>query len=255
MDCFDFSHLDGDLVQISFLLICGIIVGMSKTGIQGIMTLAIPAMALVFGGKESTGVILPMLCFADLLAVIYYRRQAEWKYILKLLPTAIAGVFLAIWVDSMIDKTMFGKLMALSIFAGFLVMFITRKNTMEENQKIFSKWWCAAIFGILGGFTTMIGNAAGPIMAVYLLSMRLPKYAFVGTSAWFFLIVNYLKIPLQIFAWNNITPQTLALNIIAIPSIFLGAFLGVLFVKHLPEKSYRGFIIFMTIVSTLLLLF
>ena len=228
MDCFDFSHLDGDPVQISFLLICGIIVGMSKTGIQGIMTLAIPAMALVFGGKESTGVILPMLCFADLLAVIYYRRQAEWKYILKLLPTAIAG---------------------------FLVMFRTRKNTMEENQKIFSKWWCAAIFGILGGFTTMIGNAAGPIMAVYLLSMRLPKYAFVGTSAWFFLIVNYLKIPLQIFAWNNITPQTLALNIIAIPSIFLGAFLGVLFVKHLPEKSYRGFIIFMTIVSTLLLLF
>lgn len=255
MNYSDFSAFANNPAQISFLLICGIIVGMSKTGIQGIMTLAIPVMALVFGSRESTGVILPMLCFADLIAVIYYRRQAEWKYILKLLPTAVAGFFLAILVDGIIDKNMFGKLMALCIFAGFLVMFITRKNTLEENQKLFSKWWCAALFGVLGGFTTMIGNAAGPIMAVYLLSMKLPKYAFVGTSAWFFLIVNYLKIPLQVFAWNNITPQTLLLDVIAIPSIFLGAFLGVLFVKRLPEKSYRGFIIFMTLVSTMLLLF
>lgn len=255
MNFSEFSNLFDDPLQIVFLLICGVIVGMSKTGIQGIMTLAIPVMALIFGSKESTGVVLPMLCFADLIAVIYYRRQAQWSYILKLLPTAIAGFFLAIFVDSMLDKSMFSKLMALCIFAGFLVMYITRRNTQEENQMLFSKWWCAAIFGVLGGFTTMIGNAAGPIMAVYLLSMKLPKYAFVGTSAWFFLIVNYLKIPLQIFVWNNITYKTLALDIIAIPSIFLGAILGVYFVKYLPEKSYRGFIIFMTIVSTLLLLF
>ena len=107
---------------------------------------------------------------------------------------------------------------------------------------------------VLGGFTTMIGNAAGPIMAVYLLSMKLPKYEFVGTSAWFFLAVNYLKIPLQIFVWENITPQTLALDILTIPFIILGAVGGVYFVKYLPEKSYRAFVIFMSLVSTAFLM-
>lgn len=251
----DFSAACGDPLRLASIMVCGIIVGMSKTGIQGIMTLAIPIMALIFGGKESTGVVLPMLCFADLIAVVYYRRQAQWLYILKLLPTAVLGFFLAVWADSLIGGAHFKRLMAACIFAGLLAMFLTRKNSPEENQKMFSRWWCAALFGILGGFTTMIGNAAGPIMAVYLLSMRLPKYAFVGTSAWFFLLVNYLKIPLQIFAWGNITPQTLALDILAIPPILLGAVLGVYFVKYLPEKSYRAFVIFMTVVSTALLLF
>ena len=255
MNFIDFSHAFDDPLRLASLLACGVVVGMSKTGIQGIMTLAIPIMALVFGGKESTGVVLPMLCFADLIAVIYYRRQAQWLCILKLLPTAVLGFFLAIWADSLIGGAHFKRLMAACIFAGFFVMFFTRKNSPEQNRKIFSRWWCAAIFGILGGFTTMIGNAAGPIMAVYLLSMRLPKYAFVGTSAWFFLLVNYLKIPLQIFVWRNITPQTLALDILTIPSILLGAVFGIYFVKYLPEKSYRAFVIFMTIVSTALLLF
>ena len=254
MNFIDFSHALDDPARLASLMVCGVVVGMSKTGIQGIMTLVIPIMALIFGGKESTGVVLPMLCFADLIAVAYYRRQAQWLYILKLLPCAILGFFLAIWADSMIDKSGFNRLMGLCIFAGFLAMFFTRKNSNEENQEMFSKWWCAAIFGILGGFTTMIGNAAGPIMAVYLLSMRLPKYAFVGTSAWFFLIVNYLKIPLQIFAWGNITPQTIALDMLTIPAILLGAVFGVYFVKCLPEKSYRAFVIAMSLVSTALLM-
>ena len=254
MNFIDFSHAFDDPARLAALMVCGAIAGMSKTGIQGIMTLAIPLMALIFGGKESTGVVLPILCFADLIAVAYYRRQAQWLYIFKLLPAAILGFFLAIWADSLIDKSQFNRLMGLCIFAGFLAMFFTRKNSQEENRKMFSRWWCAAIFGVLGGFTTMIGNAAGPIMAVYLLSMKLPKYEFVGTSAWFFLAVNYLKIPLQIFVWENITPQTLALDILTIPFIILGAVGGVYFVKYLPEKSYRAFVIFMSLVSTAFLM-
>ena len=99
----------------------------------------------------------------------------------------------------------------------------------------------------------MIGNAAGPIMAVYLLAMRLPKYAFVGTSAWFFLIVNYLKLPLQTWVWHNITAETLLINLYALPFIVVGAFLGILLTKRLPERSYRNVILGLTVVSTLLL--
>ena len=90
--------------QMSALFGCALLIGMSKTGIQGVVMLSIPIMALAFGAKESTGVILPMLCFADIIAVVYYRREARWRYILKLVPAAVLGFFAAIFVDSFVPR-------------------------------------------------------------------------------------------------------------------------------------------------------
>lgn len=235
------------------LFVCALLIGMSKTGIQGINVLTIPLMAVAFGAKSSTGLILPMLCFSDLIAVIYYRRTAEWKYIFKLLPSAIAGFFIALAVDKIVPADEFRLLMAFCIFLGLGVMLWTEKK--GKNNKFFTSWWYAPVFGLMGGFTTMIGNAAGPIMAVYLLSMRLPKYSFVGTSAWFFMVVNYLKLPLQIFVWDNISITSVTLNAIAIPFMILGAVAGIYLVKKIPEKNYRTLIIVITVLSTVMLLF
>jgi uncharacterized membrane protein YfcA len=235
----------------ALLFICALLIGMSKTGIQGITLLAIPLMAINFGAKPSTGLILPMLCFSDIIAVIYYRRTAEWKYIFKLLPSAIAGFFLAIAVDSLIPADEFRRLMAVCIFMGLAVML--RTEMKGTNSNMYSAWWYAPLFGLMGGFTTMIGNAAGAVMSVYLLSVRLPKYSFVGTSAWFFLVVNYLKIPLQVFVWDNISWTTLYLNALAIPFMVIGAVAGIYFVRKVAEKTYRIFIIAVTVLSTLML--
>lgn len=251
----DFSLVSDSPLKLAALLLCGTLVGMSKTGIQGINTVSIPILAFAFGAKESTGLILPMLCFADLLAVAYYRRSAEWKYVLMLLPSALAGFALALAADSAIPEGEFKRLMALCIFAGLGVMFWSRGRSEEAKRRVFSSWWYGPLFGALGGFTTMIGNAAGPIMAVYLLSMNLPKLAFVGTSAWFFLAVNYLKIPVQIFAWDNITAASLSAGALTAPFIIAGAFLGVKFVKWMPEEKYRAFIAAITVISAALLLF
>ena len=111
-----------------------------------------------------------------------------------------------------------------------------------------------AVFGLLGGFTTMIGNAAGPVMAIYLLSVKMPKYSFVGTNAWFFLVINYLKIPVQMFAWNNITSQSLIIDALTIPFILMGGVAGIFLVKRLPEKGFRSFTTAITCVSVILLL-
>lgn len=235
------------------LFTCALLIGMSKTGIQGITLLTIPLMAINFGAKPSTGLILPMLCFSDLIAVCYYRRTAEWKYVFKLLPAAIIGFFLAIAIDKLIPADEFRRLMAICIFMGIVVMFWMEK--MQKDNKLITSWWYAPAFGLMGGFTTMIGNAAGPVMSVYLLSMRLPKYSFVGTSAWFFLVVNYLKLPLQIFVWDNISVETIILNAFSIPFMIAGAMVGIYFVKKIPEKSYRIFIIGVTVLSTIMLLF
>jgi uncharacterized membrane protein YfcA len=225
---------------------------MSKTGFQGISVLSIPFMAIVFGAKPSTGLILPMLCFSDLIAVVYYRRSAEWKHIFKLLPAAVAGFFLAVAVDKIIPVDGFRMLMAFCLFMGTGVMLWSEKSKNKYN--ISTSRWYAPAFGLAGGFTTMIGNAAGPVLAIYLLSMKLPKFGFVGTSAWFFLLINYLKLPLQIFVWNNISINSLLINLMLTPMMIFGAVAGIYFVKNVPEKSYRSFIIVTTILSTLIML-
>ena len=109
------------------------------------------------------------------------------------------------------------------------------------------------VFGLLGGFSSMIGNAAGSIMALYLLSMNLPKNNFIGTQAWFFFIINLFKLPFHIFVWKTVTLQSLSVNVIMIPAILLGVFLGIKIVKILNEKIYRWMVIISVFISSLLL--
>jgi uncharacterized membrane protein YfcA len=235
------------------LFLAALFIGMSKTGIQGINMLTIPLMALMFGAKPSTGLILPMLCFSDLLAVMYYRRTAEWKYIFRLLPSAVAGFAVALAVDKFVPPAEFKHLLSGCLLFVIGIMLWSERGNREN--KLTGRWWYGPAFGLLGGFTTMIGNAAGPVMAIYLLSVKLPKYSFVGTSAWFFLVVNYLKIPLQAFAWHNITASSLLLNLYTVPFMIAGAAIGIYIVKRLPEKGFRRFITVVTVLSVLMLLF
>lgn len=234
------------------LFVMALFVGMSKTGVQGLAILTVPLLAMAFGAKPSTGLMLPVLCMADLIGVSYYKRKAEWKYIMRLLPTAIVGFFLAIWVDHLIPATEFKHLMG-ACLALVLAVMLWSQWRGKENVLV-DYWWYSSLFGLLGGFTTMIGNAAGPVMAIYLLSIRIPKLAFVGTNAWFFLCVNFLKLPLQVFAWNNINLTTLVLDACTIPFVLIGAWLGIRLVKLLPEKEFRIFTTIVTIISILAML-
>ncbi len=234
------------------LFFSALLVGMSKTGIQGMALLTVSLMAMTFGAKASTGIMLPILCLADLIAVLYYRRVAEWKYIFKLLPTALIGFALALWVDHLIPPAEFKRLLGGCLSVVVLVMLWS--DWKGKQQSLLSQWWYGPLFGLAGGFTTMIGNAAGPIMAIYLLSTRMPKYSFVGTNAWFFLTVNYLKLPIQMFVWNNITTESLLIDACTIPFVLLGGYAGIRLVKFLPEKSFRLFTLIMTCISVILLL-
>ena len=233
-------------------MLSALCIGMSKTGVQGIMLLIVPYMAMAFGAKESTGVILPMLCMADIIAVAYYKRIADWKVVAKLLPTAVLGFFVAIFVDKLISAQGFRQLMGWTLALAMAVM-IWSEIFGKENRWM-RKWWYSAIFGLLGGFTTMIGNAAGPVMSVYLLSMRKEKMEYIGINAWFFLVVNLLKVPFQILAWDNITWNTFSVNLLMLPMIGLGALLGIRLVKLFPEKAFRMFIQVVTILSVVMML-
>ena len=232
-------------------IFAAILIGMGKTGITGAGNLSVPLMAMLFGGKPSAGIILPMLCVADIFGVAYYHRHADWKQILKILPWAMAGVIVALFVGKNISDHTFKNIIGITVLISVVLMFW--QDYKKDTFKVPQKPWYAGAFGISGGFATMIGNAAGPVMAIYLQSMRLPKNTYIGTGAWFFLIINYFKVPLQVVFWKNITFNSISFNLVLVPAIALGAFLGVKLVNLIPEKAYRIFILASTAISAVFL--
>lgn len=236
-----------------WLILCALFVGMSKTGIAGLGMLIVPILATIFGGKNSAGILLPMLSMADVFAVFYYHRHAKWKYILKLLPATVAGVLIGLFVGNMVNDQQFKHLMAAIVLVGVVIM-IWRERKVNA-QAIPHNWLFSSIAGLLGGFSTMIGNAAGPVMSIYFLSMMLPKNSFIGTGAWFFMIINLFKIPFHIMVWETIDMRSFTLDLAMLPIIMVGAFLGFKLVKYIPEKPYRLFIIVTTALAAIRLFY
>jgi len=186
------------------------------------------------------------------MAVIYYRRNAVWKHIIRILPWVAAGIIIALIIGKLINNNQFRVVLITVVWIMLILMLVNdlRKNKSIEipENKFFG-----AFIGVTGGFSTMIGNAAGPVFTLYFLAMRLPKKEFIGTSAWLYLIMNTGKLPLQVLVWKNISLNSLMLDVIAIPVIALGIFLGIYIVKLLPENVYRYFVIITTLVSSILL--
>ena len=242
-----------ELTSLQWVLlgISGLLIGMSKTGISGVGLMVVPLLANAFGGRPSVGLLLPILILADIFAVSWYNRHAQWKHILRLLPWAFVGIITATIVGKNISDQTFNKLLAILVLGG--VAILVWRDLRSDKLKIPQSRWFAGGMGLLGGFSTMIGNAAGPVMALYLLSMRLPKNIYIGTGAWFFFIVNLSKIPLHVWSWKTITVRSFLLDLLMIPSIAAGAFLGIWLVRLLPEKYYRILVIITTLLSALLL--
>ena len=238
--------------QWMFILLAVFLLGLSKSGIKGIGILNVVILAFVFGEKASTGVLLPMLIFADIFAVIYYNRHANWTYIKKLLPWMVVGVLVGVWVGNDISELLFKRLMAIIIIASVLILFYNekRKSSTIPTHIAFS-----SSAGFLAGFTTMIGNLAGPISNIYFLAIKLPKNEFIGTAAWLFFIINVFKLPFHFFVWKTVTKESLVLNSLLIPAVVLGFFIGVMIVKKISNLNYRKFILIVTTIGALVMLF
>jgi uncharacterized protein len=245
---------DYNFTIISWILlgVCGILIGISKTGIAGAGTVVVPIMAAVFGGKPSTGVLLPMLIMTDVFAVAYYHRFAEWKYILKLLPASCMGIILALIIGNYISPAFFTKLIAIAVFTGIGLMIW--KDFFAKKVIVPSHPLYAYLLGFAGGFFSMIGNAAGPLMSLYFLSMKLPKNSFIGTGAWFFFIINLIKLPLHIFFWQTISLNSFYFNLKTLPFIIIGIISGILIVKRIPEKPYKIVVIISVILSSIVMM-
>jgi len=239
-------------LQWGLIIFASLLIGSSKTGFVGIYLISIPIFAWVFGGRASTGVLLPVLIIADIFAVISYRKAIKWKELLSVLPWAFAGIALALWVGSSVSDSVFKMLIAAAVI--IVLVFMLVKEISGKELKAKNSWYINAAIGLLGGFSTMIGNAAGPILAVYFLSLNLNKNSFISTTAWFFWIINIIKLPLHIFIWHTVDLHSISFDLLMVPAVAAGSIAGVLLVKLIPEKPYRIFVIIATFVSAVFLI-
>lgn len=247
---YDLSFTGWALVGLSALL-----VGVSKTGIPGLGILMAPLMAMAFPEhvRQSTGILLGMLILGDLLAAGYYRRNAEWKHVLRLLPPAILGIATGWWALGRVTDKQLQPIMGVIVLAMLAINY-WRTRLRGEKAPIPETWWFGALMGFAAGLTTMMANAAGPVMVIYLLAMRLPKMAFIGTSAWFFFAVNWLKVPFSANL-NLMTLQSIKLDLMMFPLIVVGAVAGILFLRRVSQKVFNDVVQILAAAAAVKLLF
>jgi len=227
------------------------IIGVSKSGIKGIAIIIVTLMALAFGAKESTGLIVPLLIVGDIFAVIYYNRHTQWKYILRFLPWMMFGVLIGVAIGKDLDENTFKTGMAFVIIGSVLMMYWWDR---KKSKNVPKHWAFAGSMGIMAGITTMIGNLAGAFSNIFFLAMRLPKNEFIGTAAWLFFIINIFKLPFHIFVWETITVESVVLNIKLIPGILIGLLTGIQLVKYIKDDFYRKMILVLTAFGAIMIL-
>jgi len=211
--------------------------GFSKTGVPGLGILMAPLMADVFPARASVGALTPMLLCGDFFAVRYYRRHAQWKILIRLIPWVAVGFALGYVALRVLNDVQLGAFLGAMILALIAIQIVKQRGGEWLEEHLPRKWWFSASMGVLAGFTTMVGNVAGPITGLYFLSMGFDKHSFMGTSAWFFLMVNAAKIPFYL-QMGIVNGHSLLFNLKMLPLILAGVAAGVFTFKRISQKWF-----------------
>lgn len=233
----------------TLLAVAALIVGLSKTAVPGSGTIAVAIFAAVLPAKQSTGTILLLLIVADLFAVAMYRRHANWRVLARLVPAVVVGVLLGVLFLAVTDDWWVKRVIGAILLAVIAITLLRRR--MEATSG--SHRIAAATYGALGGFTTMVANAAGPVMSMYFLAARFPVKEFLGTAAWFFFLVNLAKVPFSI-GLGLITIPGLVIDLVLLPLVVLGALAGRWIAGRLNQKLFERLVIVFTVVGAVYLL-
>ncbi|MEU3947980.1 sulfite exporter TauE/SafE family protein [Streptomyces sp. NPDC029526] len=248
-------HLTG--WEFAALAFAALLVGFSKTAVSGANTVSLAVFAAVLPARASTGVLLPILIAGDVIAVLVYRRHAHWPTLWRLFPAVAVGVVVGtvflMWADDAIVRTAIGAILLLMT----AITVVRRRKAAREDEPPAVTTRAGRVkarsYGMLGGFTTMVANAGGPVMSLYLLSAGFRKLGFLGTSAFFFLIVNVAKVPFSA-GLGLIDADSLLLDAALVLFVLPGALLGKWAVDRINQRLFEQIVIVATVVGALQLL-
>ena len=223
--------------QWALLALGALCVGLAKTGIPGLGILLVVLFANVLPARASSGVVLPLLILGDLAALASYRRNLVWSHLWRLVPWAAAGVVAGWLALGRLDDAWTARTIGALILAMLALHFWRRARAARGDGSPPARG-TAAVAGLAAGFTTLVANAAGPVMTLYLLAMRLPKLEFLGTGAVFFFLINWFKVPFMANL-GLIDAASLGLNLRLAPAVLLGAWLGRIVARKIDQKTFE----------------
>ena len=227
-------------------------IGMSKAGLSGTSTLNVVLMAKIFGAKASVGIVLPLLIIADFMGFLINRKGGSWRRIVPMVPPAIAGVVVG-WLlldafDNAAARIVIGWII-LALLGFNMVLNAKRKDLIALTEHKGFSWG----MGFTAGVVTMLANAAGPVMTVYLLAQHLEKKEHLGVFTRFFLFINLFKVPFSADL-GIINAKSLMTNLTLLPGVVLGVFLGWQILKRLPQRPFELVLFWMTAFATVWLI-
>lgn len=233
------------------VLITGaLLVGIAKTALPGLATFVAAMFAAVLPARESTAVLLVLLMTGDLVAIWVYRRDADFKTLLRLAPPVIAGLVLGATFLAWADNTTMRRTIGVILLAlTALTLWSMRRGLDDAAQGVPARIG----YGALGGFTTMAANAGSPVMTLYFLAARFDMIRFLGTQAWFFFLINVAKLPFSL-GLGLLGGEMLVPLLVLAPVVLLGTWLGRVVIRRIDETWFTRTIIALTIVSSLYLL-
>jgi uncharacterized membrane protein YfcA len=228
--------------------------GLSKTGIAGAGVLTVALFANVIPARESTGALLPLLLCADVFGVAFFRKHASWPHLWKLCPWVALGVAAGYFALGRVSNSQVQRMIGGILMAMVGLSLWRQQRPDQANSLVPHTWWFAATTGLLAGFTTMVANAAGPVMVLYFLAIGLPKLTFVGTGAWFFMLVNAFKVPFSVHL-GLITSRSLLLDAVLVIPMVPGALLGPVILRRINQKNFERMVLVLTAIAALRLIF
>jgi uncharacterized protein len=238
-----------------FAVLGAYMVGVAKAGITGLSILSIALFTHVFpSSKQASGLILPLLIFGDFVAVFAYRKHTQWRFLWRLFPWTALGVFIGyLTMGRISDHT--AKVMIGAIILMLAVMSYARRHLPGQHGDSGLKihWAVAALIGMVAGFITLIANAAGPLMAIYFVAMRLPKMEYVGTAAVFFMLLNLFKVPFMVDL-GLITTTSFGFNLALAPAVVVGAFSGRWLLMRVNQDLFEKLVLALSAIGGVMLL-
>ena len=225
-------------LQLIVGLIATALFGFSKTGIPTTGALGAGLLASVLPALPSTGIALPALLVGDLIAVTIFRRNVRIDLILRLLPSVVIGVALGFLVMRNLSQHTGSIILGVILLIGALGEVLRRRGSrmLAVPEKRHSK--LSQLLGVSAGVSTMIANAGGPFMTLYLLRLRIPSRALMGTMAWFFFTLNLLKVPFSVHL-GLINSQSLVQSLMLVPGILIGTFAGYRLLGRISTPTFE----------------
>jgi uncharacterized membrane protein YfcA len=213
-----------------------ILVGLGKGGFRGIGLLSLPLMALVISPVRAAAIMLPILIVQDSVALWAYRHAWDRRNLQILFPSAAVGVVLAYLLAEYVSDAGVGLavgILSVAFAARQLVKDQVVRATTQKPGGLAAGWF----WGVMTGFTSMIGNAGGPTFQIYVMPQRLPRDIFVGTGCVFFAILNWIKVP-PFIALGQLTYENLLTAIALFPIAIVSTWAGVLLVRRVSGERF-----------------